>query len=252
VTPTCRYCHADLSQTLVDLGATPLANSYIARDDPSVLAAERSFPLNVMVCTACWLVQTTETPPADAIFSHDYAYLSSWSQGWVEHARHYAQTMIARLSLSANSKVVEVASNDGYLLQHFVAAGIPVLGVEPAGHAASLAEARGVPTQVAFFNEHTAAVLLAEGHAADLIAANNVLAHVPDIGAFVRGFRTLLKPDGVATFEFPHLARLLDQVQFDTIYHEHYSYLSLTFVARLMCDAGLEVFDIDRLTTHGG
>jgi 2-polyprenyl-3-methyl-5-hydroxy-6-metoxy-1,4-benzoquinol methylase len=236
----------------VDLGTTPLANSYLPADDPDAPKNERSYPLHVMVCESCWLAQTTETPPADAIFSHDYAYLSSWSAGWVAHAQRYATAMIARFGLGPQSKVVEVASNDGYLLQHFVSAGIPVLGVEPAGHAASLAEEKGVPTRVAFFNDITATELVNDGQSADLMAANNVLAHVPDIRAFAAGFKVMLKPLGVATFEFPHLAQLLKQVQFDTIYHEHYSYLSLTFVRRLMAEAGLEVFDIEELPTHGG
>ncbi len=249
---TCRYCQAPLTQTLVDLGATPLANSYLPAGDAAALAAEQRFPLHVMVCNRCWLAQTTETVSAEAIFSHEYAYLSSFSAGWVDHARRYAEEMTARFGLGPQSKVVEIASNDGYLLQHFVAAGIPVLGVEPAGHAASLAEGRGVPTRVAFFGEATAQALRAEGHGADLMAANNVLAHVPDIRDFAAGFRVLLNPTGVATFEFPHLARLIEQVQFDTIYHEHYSYLSLTFVGRLMAEAGLEVFDVARLPTHGG
>jgi SAM-dependent methyltransferase len=251
-TLSCRFCLAPLSLSLVDLGATPLANSYLPAGDASALQAERRYPLHVMICESCWLAQTTETPPADVIFSHDYAYLSSWSAGWVDHARRYAESMTARFGLGPQSKVVEVASNDGYLLQHFVAAGIPVLGVEPAGYAASLAEKKGVPTKVEFFHETSAARLRAEGHAADLMAANNVLAHVPDIRAFVLGFKALLKSQGVATFEFPHLARLLTQVQFDTIYHEHYSYLSLTFVRRLMQEVGLQVFDIERLPTHGG
>ncbi len=248
----CRFCAAPLSLSLVDLGATPLANSYLPSDDPAAPAAEGRYPLHVMVCEACWLAQTTETPPADAIFSHDYAYLSSWSSGWVDHARRYAEGMTTRFSLGPQSKVVEVASNDGYLLQHFRAAGIPVLGVEPAGHAASLAEAKGIPTRVMFFDQRSAKGLLAEGHGADLMAANNVLAHVPDIRAFAAGFKVLLNPAGVATFEFPHLAELLAQVQFDTIYHEHYSYLSLTFVTRLMAEIGLQVFDVERLPTHGG
>ena len=249
---TCRFCHAPVSLSLVDLGTTPLANSYLPMGKPAALKAERCYPLHVVVCEGCWLAQTTETPPTDAIFSHDYAYLSSWSAGWVDHARHYATAMTVRFGLGPQSKVVEVASNDGYLLQHFAAAGIPVLGVEPAGHAASLAETKGVPTKVEFFHATSAARLRDEGHAADLMAANNVLAHVPDIRAFVAGFKVLLKPQGVATFEFPHLARLLTQVQFDTIYHEHYSYLSLTFVRRLMQETGLQVFDIERLPTHGG
>ncbi len=252
MTVSCRFCHSPLKLSLVDLGETPLANSYLPANDPAALAAERRYPLHVMVCESCWLAQTSETPPADAIFSHDYAYLSSWSAGWVDHARRYAEAMTARFGLGPQSKVVEVASNDGYLLQHFAAAGIPVLGVEPAGHAASLAEAKGVPTRVEFFHEASATRLRDEGHGADLMAANNVLAHVPDIRAFAAGFKALLKPQGVATFEFPHLARLLTQVQFDTIYHEHYSYLSLIFVQRLMQEVGLQVFDVETLPTHGG
>ncbi|MGB4827739.1 MAG: class I SAM-dependent methyltransferase [Paracoccaceae bacterium] len=251
MTRLCRFCHSPLTQTLVDLGQTPLANGYLP-DDPAAISAERSFPLHVMVCNACWLAQTTETVPADAIFTHDYAYLSSYSAGWVAHARHYAEAMTARFALGPQSRVVEVASNDGYLLQHFVAMGVPVLGVEPAGHAAEVAEEIGVPTRVLFFDKTSATALRAEGFAADLIAANNVLAHVPDIRSFAAGFKALLKPTGVATFEFPHLARLLEQVQFDTIYHEHYSYLSLTFVERLMNEIGLVVFDIETLPTHGG
>ncbi len=247
----CRYCAAPLTLTLVDLGATPLANSYLP-PDPQALAAERSFPLRVMVCRDCRLVQTTETVPADAIFGHDYAYLSSYSAGWVAHAKRYAEAMTARFGLTARSLVAEVASNDGYLLQHFVAAGIPVLGIEPAGHAASLAEARGVPTRVAFFGRALGRGLAAEGRRADLIAANNVLAHVPDISDFAAGFAAFLAPQGVATFEFPHLLNLLRQVQFDTIYHEHYSYLSLLFVERLLGGVGLRVFDVEELPTHGG
>lgn len=251
MTRLCRFCHAPLSQTLVDLGETPLANSFLP-DTPEAIAAERRFPLHVMVCNACLLAQTTETVPADAIFAHDYAYLSSYSAGWVAHARRYAQAMAERFALGPAARVVEIASNDGYLLQHFVAMGIPVLGVEPAGHAAEIAESIGVPTRVMFFDETTAATLRDDGFAADLMAANNVLAHVPDIRAFATGFRVLLKPEGVATFEFPHLARLIEEVQFDTIYHEHYSYLSLTFVERLMREVGLAVFDIEELSTHGG
>jgi hypothetical protein len=248
----CRFCQAPITQTLVDLGTTPLANSYLHVDDAVAIANERRFPLHVVVCNDCWLVQTTETPSADTIFSHDYAYLSSWSAGWVAHAARYSRDMTARFGLDAASMVVEIASNDGYLLQHFVAQGIPVLGVEPAGHAASLAEEKGVSTQVLFFNEETATTLKAQGFAADLMAANNVLAHVPEIEDFVKGFQVLLKSDGVATFEFPHLASLLEAVQFDTIYHEHYSYLSLTFMQSLMEKVGLVIFDIEKLPTHGG
>ncbi|MEM9012110.1 MAG: class I SAM-dependent methyltransferase [Pseudomonadota bacterium] len=249
--PSCRFCAAPLSFEFVDLGATPLANSYLPMTEEA-RAAEKSFPLRVMVCTECWLVQTTETVPADEIFAPDYAYLSSFSSGWVAHARAYAEAMQARFSLGPGSKVVEIASNDGYLLQWFVKAGIPVLGVEPAAHAATLAEEKGAPTRVAFFGEATAEELRAEGHGADLMAANNVLAHVPDIRDFAQGFAVLLKPQGVATFEFPHLACLIRDCQFDTIYHEHYSYLSLVFVERLFGEVGLEVFDVERLPTHGG
>ena len=247
----CRFCQTPLTRIFADLGQTPLANSYLPPTE-AARAGERSFPLHVMVCGACRLVQTTETVPADAIFDHDYAYLSSYSKSWVEHAGRYANAMTDRFGLGPDSLVAEIASNDGYLLQHFVGAGIPVLGVEPAGHAASLAEAKGVPTRVAFFGAETARTLVAEGHRANLIAANNVLAHVPDIRDFAAGFPILLAENGVATFEFPHLLNLIRHVQFDTIYHEHYSYLSLLFVERLLSDAGMRVFDVEELPTHGG
>lgn len=251
MTLTCRYCAAPLTLEMADLGETPLANSYL---DPSEEAKriERSFPLRVMVCNICRLVQTTETVPEDAIFDHDYAYLSSFSRSWLDHAARYCREMTARFGLDASSKVVEIASNDGYLLKNFVEMKIPVLGVEPAGHAAEIAREKGVETQVAFFGRDTARRLLTDGHAADLMAANNVLAHVPDIDDFMGGFKVLLKPEGVATFEFPHLANLIRHMQFDTIYHEHYSYLSLLFIERLVAGCGLEVFDVERLATHGG
>ena len=248
---TCRYCAASLSISFADLGETPLANSYLA-PDAAAIAAEQSYPLHVMACSSCRLVQTTETVPADAIFDHDYAYLSSYSSSWVAHAKRYAEAMTARFDLRPDHLVAEIASNDGYLLQHFVAAGIPVLGIEPAGHAAELAEDRRVPTRVDFFNAATATDLVTSGPRADLIAANNVLAHVPDIRDFVAGFPIFLAPEGVLTFEFPHLLNLIREVQFDTIYHEHYSYLSLLFVERLLEDAGLRVFDVEELPTHGG
>lgn len=251
MTHTCRFCHAPLTLTFADLGATPLANSYLPATRQAI-AAERSFPLHVMVCGTCRLVQTTETVPADAIFGHDYAYLSSYSTSWVDHAARYARAMTDRFGLGPDSVVAEVASNDGYLLQHFVQAGIPVLGIEPAGHAAELAEAKGVATRVAFFGEATARDMVRDGGQADLIAANNVLAHVPDIRDFAAGFPVLLKPGGVVTFEFPHLLNLIRHAQFDTIYHEHYSYLSLLFVERLLDTSGLRAFDVDELPTHGG
>lgn len=251
MTAGCRFCAAPLHLSMLDLGSQPLANAYLP-DDPDACAAEQRFPLHAMVCETCWLVQLDHVAPAEAIFAHDYAYLSSYSDSWVAHAKRYAEAMAARLSLGPSSLVAEVASNDGYLLQHFVTSGIPVLGIEPAGHAASLAEARGVPTRMAFFNEATARDLAAEGYAADLIAANNVLAHVPDIRGFAAGFPLLLKAEGVATFEFPHLMRQIEALQFDTIYHEHYSYLSLMAVERIFAAAGLRVFDVEELPTHGG
>jgi SAM-dependent methyltransferase len=251
MTARCRFCAAPLHLSMLDLGAQPLANAYLP-DTPEAVAAERRFPLHVLVCEACWLVQLDHTVPADAIFDHGYAYLSSFSDSWVAHARAYAEAMTARLGLGARSLVAEVASNDGYLLQHFAAAGIPVLGIEPAGHAAGLAEAKGVLTRVMFFDEAAARSLAAEGLAADLIAANNVLAHVPDIRGFAAGFPLLLKPQGVASFEFPHLLRQIEGLQFDTIYHEHYAYLSLMAVERVFAAAGLRVFDVETLPTHGG
>jgi len=236
---------------VADLGTTPWSNSFL-EPTAAAIAAERRFPLAVMVCSECFLVQTTETVPADEIFNGDYAYLSSYSTSWLDHARRYADTMTERFALGPQSKVVEVASNDGYLLQYFVARGIPVLGVEPAANAAAIAETRGVATRVAFFNRETAQALVDEGIRADLTAANNVLAHVPDIAGFVSGFATLLAPRGVATFEFPHLLRLIEGMQFDTIYHEHYSYLSLLAVERIFAACGLRVFDVEELPTHGG
>ncbi len=212
---------------------------------------EMFYPLRAFVCSECHLVQLEEFATPEHIFS-DYAYFSSFSKSWLKHAEDYAGTMTARFSLGPDSKVVEVASNDGYLLQYFVSRGIPVRGVEPAANIAEAAVARGVPTSVMFFGEATAAQLRAEGHAADLIAANNVLAHVPDILDFVAGFRVLLKPEGAATFEFPHLQRMIEHMQFDTIYHEHFSYLSLGVVERVVRRNGLRVFDVEQLPTHGG
>ena len=245
---TCRYCHAPLSIPLVDLGTQPLANSYLSQAD----APENSFPLKVSVCERCFLAQVEDDVPADKIFTDDYAYFSSVSKSWVDHARRYASQMIQRFGLDSTSRVVEVASNDGYLLQHFVQAGIPSLGVDPAADCAASARAKGVETEVGFFDADTAARLRDDGFAADLMAANNVLAHVPDIRTFVEGFRILLKDDGVATFEFPHLLNLINHVQFDTIYHEHYSYLSLLVVEHALSACGLRVFDVEQLATHGG
>ncbi len=248
--PPCRFCGAPLTTTFVDLGETPLANSYVTAEDVAA-GRDRRFPLHVRVCERCFLVQADQPVRPEAIFS-DYAYFSSYSASWVEHARRYAHAMIARFPLASGSLVVEIASNDGYLLRHFVEAGVPVLGVEPAANVAAAAIANGVPTEVAFFGRETAERLAARGVAADLIAANNVLAHVPDPRDFLAGFARLLKPSGVATFEFPHLLELIRETQFDTIYHEHYSYLSLLAVEAIFAETGLRAFDVETLPTHGG
>lgn len=247
----CRFCRAPLTRTFLDLGLQPLANSYLT---PAQLSAghEPVFPLNTMVCDACFLVQADHEVPAEAIFDEGYAYFSSFSPGWVEHARRYAEAMTTRFGLGPDSLVVEVASNDGYLLKHFLAKGVPVLGIEPTANTAEAARAVGVRTDVVFFNAETGEALAARGDRADLMAANNVLAHVPDLNAFVAGFPRVLKPEGVLTFEFPHLLNLIELVQFDTIYHEHYSYLSLLTVEKVLAAHGLRVFDVEQLPTHGG
>lgn len=247
--PACRFCSTPLAEPMIDLGQQPLANSNLR---PGQQASERRFPLIVSACPSCLLVQADHSVPADAIFNEDYAYFSSYATSWVAHARLYAEAMIARFGLGSGSLVAEAASNDGYLLQHFHARGIPVLGIEPTANTAEAARAKGIETVVDFFGEALGASLAAQGKAADLIAANNVLAHVPDIRDFVTGFTRMLKPEGVATFEFPHLLNMIRLVQFDTIYHEHYSYLSLTAVKRIFGSCGLRVFDIERLPTHGG
>ncbi|MSO80719.1 MAG: methyltransferase domain-containing protein [Alphaproteobacteria bacterium] len=246
--PTCRFCGAALTRTFVDLGATPLANAY---RDPADTREEPLYPLHVRVCDYCLLVQVEAAVPAEAIFS-DYAYFSSYARSWVEHARRYAMVAKDRLNLGSDSLVIEVASNDGYLLRHFVEMGVPVLGIEPAANVAAVAEQSGVPTRIAFFGRALGEALAAEGKRADLTAANNVLAHVPDLNDFVGGFAAVLKPTGVATFEFPHLLRLIEGVQFDTIYHEHFSYFSLHTVERVLAAQRLRVFDVEELPTHGG
>lgn len=248
-TGTCRACGTGLKHTFVDLGLSPLANSYVATEE--MRSGERFYPLHAYVCGECFLVQLDEFESPEHIFS-DYAYFSSYSTSWLRHAQTYALAMKERFGLASRHKVVEIASNDGYLLQYFVAQGIPVLGVEPAQNVAKVAIERGVPTEATFFGEATARALRAGGHAADLMVANNVLAHVPDILDFVAGFRALLKPEGVVTFEFPHLLRMIMEKQFDTIYHEHFSYLSLGVVSRALERSGLRVFDVEELPTHGG
>ena len=249
--PACRFCHHPLTEDFVDLGRQPLANSYLT---PAQLAAgtEQAWPLRTRVCGNCFLVQADDPVAADAIFDDGYAYFSSYSETWVQHARRYADLMTERFGLTSESLVIEIASNDGYLLQHFKAVGVPVLGIEPTGNTAEVAVAKGIPTEVVFFNAETGRDLAARGVAADLMAGNNVLAHVPDIGDFVAGFQHVLKPQGVLTFEFPHLLNLIEKVQFDTIYHEHFSYLSLLAVERVLRANGLRPFDVQLLPTHGG
>jgi 2-polyprenyl-3-methyl-5-hydroxy-6-metoxy-1,4-benzoquinol methylase len=245
----CRLCGAEIAHTFVDLGMSPLCESYVARerlDEPEVF-----YPLHVRICEKCLLVQLPAYVPGEDIFS-DYAYFSSYSDSWVAHARRYAEAMIDRLGLTSGSLVTEVASNDGYLLQHFLTRGIPVLGVEPAGNVAQAARARGIPTEVRFLGAETGYEIAREHGRADLVAANNVFAHVPDIRGFAAGLRALVKDEGVVTLEFPHLLRLIERRQYDTIYHEHYSYLSLLTSSRTLATAGLRVVDVDELGTHGG
>ncbi|MCG8490849.1 MAG: class I SAM-dependent methyltransferase [Sneathiellales bacterium] len=246
---SCRFCGSALTETFVDLGKTPLANSYIKAE--ADIAKEKSYPLHARVCAECFLVQVEDAVPAEDIFS-DYAYFSSFSPSWVEHARRYSDALTARLGLNETSMVMEVASNDGYLLRHFVEKKIPVLGIEPAANVAVAAEKVGVTTEVAFFGKETAERLVEGGKKADLIAANNVMAHVPDINDFISGFPILLADEGVLTVEFPHLLNLIEKIQFDTIYHEHYSYLSLLTVEKMLARHGMRVFDVEELPTHGG
>jgi len=246
----CRHCGTPLELTLIDLGSAPPSNAYLSKD--GLDKPERWYPLRVRVCGSCWLVQTQDFADAHELFDGEYAYFSSFSSTWVEHARRYFATMAERLSLGASSMVVEVASNDGYLLQHAKARRIPCLGIEPTASTAAAARAKGIEVVEEFFGEVLGRRLASEGRPADLTVANNVLAHVPDINDFLRGFTAILKPAGVATFEFPHLLRLLDGLQFDTIYHEHFSYLSMLAVDRIMRAAGLEPFAVEELPTHGG
>lgn len=248
--PRCRHCGAEMPMTLVDLGLSAVANSYVPMDKAG--EPEPKYPLHVRVCESCWLVQVDEDVPPASIFNESYAYFSSFSDCWLAHARAYADAMADRLHLGRESLVIEIASNDGYLLKNFAAKGIPVLGIEPSGSVAAAAEKIGVPTLVEFFGERVARRLHDEGRRPDLICSANVLAHVPDINDFVAGVAALLTGDAVYTVEFPHLLRLIEEVQFDTIYHEHYSYLSLLAVERIFATKGLRVFDVEELPTHGG
>lgn len=245
----CRLCSARLSRTFVDLGMSPLCESFVRPEN--INRMEPFYPLHVWICDNCLLVQLEEYVAPDEIFD-DYAYFSSYSDSWVAHAEKYCEAMIDRFGIDRDSQVLELASNDGYLLQHFVSRGIPVLGVEPAANVAAAAVDRGVPTRVAFFGRAEAAVMAGEGVQADLIIANNVFAHVPDIVDFAGGMSALLSPEGVVTIEFPHLLRLIEGVQYDTIYHEHFSYLSLLTAERALAEAGLAAFDVEELPSHGG
>jgi SAM-dependent methyltransferase len=245
----CRFCGHPLRQSFVDLGLSPLANSYV---EPEALQRmEPFFPLHVWVCEHCLLVQLPETESPEAIFS-DYAYFSSYSTSWLRHAESYVAAMVERFGFDRESQIVEIASNDGYLLQYFQQRGIPVLGIEPAGNVAQAAQERGIRTLVKFFNTKTAGELVDEGLEADLLLGNNVLAHVPGLNDFVEGLKIALKPGGVVTMEFPHLMRLMVENQFDTIYHEHFSYFSLRTVLDVFTVRGLTLFDVEELPTHGG
>ncbi len=246
---TCRFCSTKLEDTVVDLGMSPLCESFLQADQLD--AMEPFYPLHVWVCRKCFLVQLAEYVRPEEIFT-EYAYFSSFSAAWLKHAQEYVAMISERLTLGAQSLVVELASNDGYLLQYFVQRGIPCLGIEPAANVAAAARERGVPTEVAFFHEETAKQMRASGTAADLVLGNNVLAQVPDINTFVAGLPIILKPQGTVTFEFPHLMRLFDENQFDTIYHEHFSYFSLITIEAIFAHHGLTVFDVEELWTHGG
>jgi SAM-dependent methyltransferase len=247
--PHCRFCNAELTTTFVDLGLSPLAQNHI---EPGRLNESESFwPLHVWLCDQCLLVQLEEYVSPTAIFSN-YAYFSSYSDSWIEHARRYTETMIERFGIGHQNLVVEIASNDGYLLQHFVHHGIPVHGIDPAANVAAVARERGVPTTAEFFGETTARAFAETYGQPCLLVGNNVLAHVPDINDFVAGMRVLLAPGGVITLEFPHLLQLMKNNQFDTIYHEHFSYLSFMVVERIFSAHGLALFDVEDLPTHGG
>ncbi|MHB1321999.1 MAG: methyltransferase domain-containing protein [Acidithiobacillus ferrivorans] len=246
----CRHCHAPLQHVFLDLGFAPPSNAYLSADD--LLRPEIYFPLKLYVCEHCWLVQTEDYAVADELFRPDYAYFSSISQSWLDHAARYTGMITERLALGKHSLVIEVAANDGYLLKNFVAAGIPCLGIEPTAGTAEAAENLGIPVLREFFGQPLAQSLVTQGQRADLIIGNNVYAHVPDINEFTAGLKTALKDDGTITLEFPHLMRLLENTQFDTVYHEHFSYLSLYTVSRIFAAAGLRVWDVEALPTHGG
>jgi len=245
----CRFCNQPLTHTFVDLGMSPLCESYISTQTSNQM--EPFYPLRAYVCDNCFLVQLHEYVSGEDIFS-DYAYFSSYSDSWLAHCRRYTQQMIERFNIDSDSQVIEIASNDGYLLQYFVEQDVPALGIEPAANVAEVAEAKGVPTRVRFFGRETAQELVDEGVQPDLLLGNNVLAHVPDLNDFVAGMKILLKDSGAITMEFPHLMRLMEGNQFDTIYHEHFCYFSFMTVRQVFAEHGLTIFDVDELPTHGG
>ncbi len=246
----CRHCRAPLSHTFLDLGHAPPSNAYLTAEDLN--RPETYYPLKVKVCDNCWLVQTEDYADAGEFFSADYAYFSSTSSSWLAHAKSYTSKMIKDLGLDGHSKVIEVASNDGYLLKNFVELGIPCLGIEPTASTAAAAEKLGIPVLREFFSEELGKRLAAQGKQADLIAGNNVYAHVPDINDFTQGLKAALKPSGTITLEFPHLMKLLEHSQFDTVYHEHFSYLTLHIVNRIFALANLRIWQVEELSTHGG
>jgi SAM-dependent methyltransferase len=247
---SCRFCDAPLSHTFVDLGMSPLCQTQIHEED--LERGENFYPLHVFVCEQCFLVQLDEFVAPDVIFGEDYPYFSSYSDSWIEHVRRYTEQMRSEQGIDESSFVVELASNDGYLLQHFVAAGIRCLGVEPTAGTARVAREKGIPTVEEFFGETVAERLVRDNGHADLVLGNNVMAHVPNLNDFVKGIAVMLKPDGFCTFEFPHLLRLIEHNQYDTIYHEHFSYLSYSTMCKVFAHHGMEMFDVEQLPTHGG
>ncbi len=246
----CRHCAADLQLTFLDLGSAPPSNAYLTK--AALAAPEKWYPLRILVCERCWLVQTEDSTEAPELFDPEYSYFSSTSRSWLEHSERYAEEMCRRFGLGPTSHVVEIAANDGYLLQYFKSRRVLCTGVEPTAGTAAAARAKGIDIVERFFGAQLAEELVADGKSADLMAANNVLAHVPALGDFVAGFRILLRPSGVATFELPHLCRLVADSLFDTVYHEHFSYFSLTAVESVFAANGLAIFDVEELPTHGG
>ncbi len=247
----CRFCGSILHQTFADLGMSPIANDYLS--SLQVQRAEKFYPLHTYVCDRCFLVQLEEFESPDHIFGDgDYAYFSSYSESWLRHAKAYTDLMVERFGFNSNHQVIEIASNDGYLLQYFHEKGIPVLGIEPAANTAKVATEKGIPSISKFFGVQTAQELVELGHQADLLLGNNVLAHVPDLNDFVAGIKIVLKPQGIFTMEFPHLYQIMEQNQFDTIYHEHFSYFSFLTVEKIFASHGLTLFDVEELSTHGG